>query len=415
MSSTVELKSANTGRVIDVFDTLEIELSMLSPGRSWSFELWRSGAAPDADEAIAPGQRTTAWREAAEIRLGELLVVSIDGAPQVCGYVTSAPIVDRGRGGQVIVLNGTDLAGWAMRASADPSFSARGLMLPDVLTGLFAPLGISVTVTDVASARLTQQSPVAITRRADRRVTTPGSTRRVRVELAHAAPGETVWQVAEGAVRRAGLMMWVAPTQTGTISVVVDVPAYDDSASYAFLRYYREGVQARDSNILSLTLNRSIDGVPTEVTVYGHAPRGNALPQRIAQRYATEETLAILRDVVTPLPTMPMHVSARKARATSGALAEAQRITADALAKARTAELTVKGFGQQGFLYAINTMAYVRDENTPTRNDQGTLGMLDENMLVQEVTFRRSRQGGETTKLNLGTRNAVQLSPQETA
>ena len=105
----------------------------------------------------------------------------------------------------------------------------------------------------------------------------------------------------------------------------------------------------------------------------------------------------------------------KSSRSCTGAASEkeAERVIAEAMAEFRRYELTVQGHGQtvDGFdrLYALNTMARVRDElcTDPDGNP------LDESMLIIGVTFEGSRQGGTTMKLTLAPKGSIVVIPQD--
>jgi prophage tail gpP-like protein len=72
-----------------------------------------------------------------------------------------------------------------------------------------------------------------------------------------------------------------------------------------------------------------------------------------------------------------------------------------------TIELTVRGWGQNGRLYAVNTLARVRDDTE--------VPVLDGVYLITRVGFRRSRSGGTTATLRLVPAGAIQVFPAEAA
>ena len=79
----------------------------------------------------------------------------------------------------------------------------------------------------------------------------------------------------------------------------------------------------------------------------------------------------------------------------------------------RQYECTVQGHGQvvDGAmrLYAVNTMARVRDDlcSSPTG------APLDESMLITRVTFDGGRQSGTTTTLVLVPKDSISVIPQD--
>ena len=115
--------------------------------------------------------------------------------------------------------------------------------------------------------------------------------------------------------------------------------------------------------------------------------------------------------VLDPPPTQPRHVRAQRARTVAETAREGARMVAEAMAGFRAYRCTVHGHGQDGtaghLLYAINTMARVRDDVTTDASGNP----LDESMLITRVEFQRSRQNGTTTAVTLSPRDAISLVP----
>jgi prophage tail gpP-like protein len=88
-------------------------------------------------------------------------------------------------------------------------------------------------------------------------------------------------------------------------------------------------------------------------------------------------------------------------------------MVAEAMADFRSYKCTVQGHGQDTdtghLLYAINTMARVRDDVCTDANGNP----LDESMLITRVEFMRSRQTGTTTTVTLSPRDAISVVPQD--
>jgi prophage tail gpP-like protein len=277
MPHRVELYLGTTRHRLTNWDGYEIALDMFKPGSPWTFGLWHSDAADSA------------WRRMLiEAQLGAPVVVEIDGAPQLNGRIEERVVkVDRPNGA-VLTISGRDLSGPAIDWDVDPRVSVRGRTLEDVLDTVFRPLGIDVVVSaDAAETVLTQAHarPGGRVARTARR-----APRRQVVDLAKPKPGERVWQFADAVVRRIGYMMWVAPSPEGRLAVVVDVPNYEQLASYRFERRLRGGVVTPDSNILESEYTASIRDVPTHVYAFGRAARG---ARRSARHRAVDANLGL--------------------------------------------------------------------------------------------------------------------------
>ena len=389
------------GLRLDVWDRYTVSLSMLDAALPFAFSLWKSQ------------DRQSAWVALKEwVKVGKPVVLQIDGATLLNGYVGQAKCATT-RQGSTIVVSGRDLAGPAMTWDADPRLRLKGLSLDAALERLFAPLGIPVwSDADATAARQVQMGtsraprlPSTSTASSSRRRT----RRRAAIDYAHPRPGEKIWQVATALCQRLGYMLWVAPHPEHGLAVVVDTPDYASPVQYQLRRVYdRQGNVTADSNILESELTVSIEQVPTEVHVYTGSARGEAVSARSMQTVfntALEDADISGGWTVPAALHQPRHVRAERARTPGGAQRTGERILADAMRGFRTYECTVQGHGQDGRLYAINTMAHVRDDEWD----------VDEDMLILRATFERSREGskGTTTRLTLGPKGAIVLTPEE--
>lgn len=399
LSHAVTLHTGTTGLGLDVWDRYDLTLDMLSPGSPWTVSLWHSET------------RQAAWRTLhREVRLWDLMFWSIDGAAEVNGRVETIETT-ADRQGAVMVLSGRDMAGPALDWDADPTVRLAGKSLEEVLALLFGPLGISTRIGESADGtRLVQTG----TRRGPRGGTR--TARRAIVDQAHPRPGERAWQLAESIVRRMGYLLWTAPHPELGLSVVVDTPDFTSTPVFRFERRREPGTQDWTGNILSG--GQQINGreVPTEVNVYTHAPRGGSVSARSHARVANAGLLdaRVTRSlVVGTLPTQPRHKTSDRARTLAAATREGERTVADAMARFRTHRVTVQGHGQvvedRVQLYAVNTMAHVRDDLTIDGEERP----LDEDMLITRVEFQGGRREGQTTTLTLVPKDSIVLTPED--
>lgn len=414
MEHDFTLTLADTGTVVDVFDRYDIILDMTRPGSPWSFTLWRSNGGADGSgegaRELPATSRRTGWEALLdEAKEGGQVVFAIDGAPQLNGRITNLNIVGTRQGGEAVVLSGRDLAGLAMDGEADPRLTLRNRPLEECLRELFNRVGIQAVVLVTADAEREVRTR-ARGRPGARGATSVSSHRHKRVDLSHARPDETVWQVAESIIRKFGLMMWVAPNTDGPfqMSVVVDVPAYDSEVLFRFVRREQDGVLTPESNIIEREFAHSIDGVPTFVYAAGRAERGDQLPARHFVAYQNED-LARFPIISKPLPPQPRFLHSARARNPETARQEAMQAAADKMREWRTYRPVVQGHGQDVAgsrrIYAPNTMAYAYDRT-------GRRTILDEEMLIHRVQFSASRHDGQTTRLTLGTKGAIKLAPE---
>ena len=412
----------SSGTDVDVFDRYTLTLDMMRAGNPWTVSMWRS----------ISGAREASWEVLRrEVKLGENVTFSIDGAAQVTGRIetlrTAAP---DDKGGATMVISGRDLGGMAMTWDADPTVRLRGLALSDALTALFAPFGVPVLITDAAAARLVQSG----TNRASLgHASRPHATHTTRphspsrgvhraharrraqpIDQSHPRAGEKAWALAEEMCRRVGFLMWVAPSAEGGIAVVVDVPAFSTEDVFTFGRRI-EGHTAT-GNILKGAEAFSIKEVPSEVNVYTGTTRGDLISSRSrSQTFNVGVTRAdVSRGFIAgSMPAQGRHIKSARSRNLAASAKEGERVIAEAMAGFRRYELTVQGHGQTvagvDRLYAVNTMARVRDDLCSAPDGSP----LDESMLITGVTFEGGRATGTTTSLVLVPKDSISIIPQD--
>lgn len=371
------------------WDSYDITLDMLSAGSAWTFSFWRSGQWDDIK---------------ARTRIGDPVVVTIDGAAQLVGRIDTWHLpTDRGDGARMIIA-GRDYAGAAISADADPTLVLRNVTLQDALTRLFAPLGFTVSFgAGVDPVR------VAHGVRAQRFRRTPRAQHRELIDRVRPRVGEKIWQIADALCRRAGYLLWTAPGDgTAGVTLRVDVPATGQPV-FAFTR--REALGRVDADSIILESDYSFDGtdVPSTVTVFGESAQGDARPSRIAREVTNGFLLSpdFARGRVSPdRPPQPSYQRSARARTPASARAEAARVLCDKNADFCVYKTTVKDHGQRVggdvLLYQPNTVAAVTD----------TLADLDRApFLATRVQFRGSRAGGRTTQLRMVPRGVLVLDP----
>lgn len=346
---TVALTLASSGLELDVWDEYVITLDMLSPGASFTFALWYSR------------DRATAWEVLRRsVKVGDSVVLSIDGAPQLNGRIDTIETDADGHGARMMTVTGRDLAGVALDFDADPTINVVGLRLEDALRRVFASVNIPFRMTTADAAREvttkrasrrttaveaavtsppvlipppTQPSivalgiasplgrlvglrvdPISLARPEDeiaiyraREAARNAARQRARVRAqrnksvivdeAHPKPGERVWHFAEAIVCRLGMRLWVAPDAANGVTVVADRPDDSQEPTFAFNRVLTDGVNTSPSNnVLKGKESISIRGVPTSVSVYTNTSRGDTTAGRSR---AIVQNTRLADDVVT--------------------------------------------------------------------------------------------------------------------
>ena len=392
--SSVTLTVGAASLVLDTWGEYTVTHNMLQAGTPITFNCWHSES------------RGSTWQVLTnDVKLGDEMLLTIDGLRQLHGMVETREIVVPESGGAQFVLGGRDYAGSAMTWDCDPTQGYKGLTLEDALTRLFEPLDIAVTIASSSAAAAhvgTLCQP--------RRNTWARTHRTSKVDLTHPSPGEKVWALADKIVRKAGYLIWTAPgTSANSVALIVDSPNNSGTSQYEFKRELAsDGSVTQDSNILSSRYPVQIRDVPTHVTVYADAPRGDAQATRIKR---TTLNGYLLSDSVTrglvrvDLHPQPLHVVSPRARTLNAAHSEADRYIAESMAKFRIYHCKVQGHYQMIYgervPYALNTIAHVRDDIS------GVVG----DWLITGVEFHGSRESGQVTNLTMVPRGALVILP----
>lgn len=440
----IELLLRSTSRRLLNWDRYTVRQDMFDAGVAWTFTLWYSRKVDALWETVKR-----------EVRVGEEVVFSIDGAPQISGRIERATIKVSRKGGMSLTISGRDTAGPAIKWDADPRITLYNRALPDVGKELFAQLGINLALLDAAGVREVQSRARPGARAPAK--TTRHNTR--RVDLSHARPNETVWAVWSSITKNLGFMSWVAPTPDGTLGVVVDTPNYKQPALFKLRRRLSAGVVTQDSNILDSEFTVDISDVPTVVYAFSRPGRGDKrtarhrsihvnsrfgdainndvtleflrydsgtgrvepptterwngedgprAPQPITRQAFSNDGLSAWSCVALPMPPQPKFLHGRRARNPDTGAQEARRYMSQRMKDFRTVKLVTRGHGQvvdgEMRIFAVNMMATVDDE------------LLDvaEDMLIHAVEFEGGRKVGQTTTLTLGTKDMINLEPEAT-
>lgn len=393
----VELRIASgegRGEVLDVWDEFALTEDMLSPGSAWTFGLWYSD------------HPSSTWRRIRRlVRLGTIVQVWIDGALRTQGRVEEArPKGDR-NGGLIYVVSGRDMAASAIDSHANTSIQLRSSTVVDAIERLFAPLGIPVIVG--ASAEAAREQQTHNRRRGPRGTAHHGRRHRRRhhrkvVDHMKVRPGETVWNVARQLAQQAGCLIWSVATDEG-LGVVIDAPAYDSEPLFKFEQRIAPSGEVF-GNVLEHEHTFSIRNIPTTLRVHAHAAVASGEDARVQN--------ALTNDYVLSSPLVEPGIAAwcvrypedERARSGANVTRRAERQFAEANREFRRYTYTTQGFGQGAKLYAVNTMATVRDETEEP--------IVDEPMLITRISFRGSRSAGEKTQVSLSPRGAIQVFPE---
>lgn len=386
------------GEVLDTWDGYSVTLDMLAPGGAWTFSLWRVGE---------NGQTRTTWAQAKRLaRVGERVTLAIDGAVVLDGVI-EVRAQRHERAGAQLVISGRDLSGAAIDAHADPSISLRDVTLQAALERLAQSIGLGIELGDAVDA--SQLSPGTRPPRRPRR--RARARRRALVDRFRPRLGETVWQCMEALCRRAGYLLWTAPGATADRLVLrVDSPRESGAPRFAFSCAIETDDAGGEyvtpaSNVIEASYAVDVSGVPTSVTVYSDAPRGDSHAARDARTVSNDQIGGEL--FAASMPLRPRFVHSARATSPARAQREATRAIGDANANLRAYTCTVQGhsqvLGEVGYLYQPNEIAIVRDD----------VADADFTGLITRVEFVGSRGEGTRTRLRIVPLGAIKAEPSE--
>lgn len=381
---SIEVRVGAQQVVIGSTDEVSVTHDLLAPSSPFTLTLWRTAS-------MVPWPRTDLWPL---LLCDETIEVAVDGAVQVRGLI-SAVKPTASHEGSPLTITGRDYVSVAQESDADPSLSLRNVTLVDALERLFAPLGVNVVVGAQAEAA---RNALAGARPGTRTTTTARARRAHRVDQFRVRVGERVWQLAQQLCRRHGYLLYSAP-YGGGVGLVIDRPAYDAPVRYAFTRRWVEAETRFTGNILSGGRTTDVSRVPSDVTVFGHDAVASREDARLRAR-VENEGLAHPR-VAGTQPRRPRYIRDDRARTVDTCTQRARREIAEAMAGFDVHEYAVQGFGQGGYLYAINGMARVDDDVTGVHGD----------CLITQVTLKRSRAAATTATVRLVPRGAIVIEP----
>lgn len=378
---------------------VDVTIDMLSPGSPWTVTLHYS---PD----IAQGLWSLVQRRCL---LEESIRLDIDGACQLRGRIEQRR--ERiSRKGATVTLSGRDVAARAMDWDADPTVQLRGLSLQAALERLFQDVGLTPEILSGAGAQEIQSTPHhtrSTTRRNSRRAD------RSRPTTVKVQPGERIWQVCEKLCRRQGYLLWCAPAFTSNnnerdaVGPVVDVPneTIPENPAIVFARL-SNGDGTYRGNILESDYDLSSMNVPTLVTGFAHT-RLNSDGDTSDRRAVVNQ---YLRDHPKVRPTRPLgllpkprYIQGDRARSGDEVEKECQKLISEANANLETYTAIVQGFGQAGKLYAVNSIALVRDD--------AQIPVFQKNMLITRVHFHQSRERGQVSEVRMVPVGAIKVYP----
>lgn len=339
-------------------------------------------------DLVLPSDRTV-W---ALVRREVRARILVGGVPVLTGLIDEARAND-----ETITIRGRGLIGRLVQESA-PTLRWEGLTLSQLVGKLAAPWFSIVVLSNERNRRLVR----------GRGRLAPAAGEPLRVDPrpggAIAEPGQTRWSVIEGLLRQAGCLAW---SSGDGAELIVGLPHHDQAPQWRLVAPASRSRRGAESTVLSMRVVASTADRYSRVIVTGSgrgtdSSYGPAVATRYGEALDGPGAEGVGGDFVEP-KRLVVHEPVRSA-------AEARELARRELARRAAQGLVVEcetpGHGQvlapgaAPTIFAADTIAHVDHEPT------GEAGAF----LVVGVTFRSSRDRGETTELQLY-RRGVELAP----
>lgn len=385
---TVTLKLKESGKELRVFDEAKITHDIFAVGSPWTLALWHS----EKDESTWKSIRR-------DVKLLTEVQVYIDDALQLDGKVERMKI-HGGRDGAMLVISGRDLSAACIDSEVDPATKVKGMSVEDAIAEILSQFpDLKFTVSCEAEAA---RDVAAFVRPGPRGTSRRRRRRRKPLDQFRIRPGQKGWDLISEIANRAGCLLWTGPCDEGT-AVILDTPEQNADPLFSFYRKQNEN-GSFSSNLLATDHEFTVAGIPTAITTMRHAGGAGDLVSARHTGYNLDVTES---PFVVPGNEFwnQRYIDTRKMRTYDDVNRAAQRIVAQANRSFRSYGVRVQGCGQDGKLFAVNTIARLRDDlEYPA---------LDENMLITHVSFSISRKGGSFSDITMVPPGLVVVVPQE--
>lgn len=452
--SSVRVVIVPEGRIVTGYNRLTWRVSMIDKALPFALSVgWGVGESGEISETL---------------KIGHIIAIYVNDTVQFTGEIEDIVFHRDRSGGRVLVASGRDLYGSAVSSDADPRISLDNLSFEEQMQRLFGAIKLPIEFVNLDSARenlsRNRSGPRNIARAAPR---TTRHNHKIK-------PGETISTVVDDISKKHGVLVWTQPSQEpdGGILVCVGKPSYNAAPTYRAV-YVRDASNkpTPESNMLSIAYRVQVRNIPTQVFAYGRGPRGDVRPvrvrvqrsqeplnvlsidtttwtvsrteyrdpDRIIQRFvdrvrsaqsrsdsnrSSDQTGRTTRStphrmpfsnsdifkypfVADTLRPRIKHLHTRRAKDPNAGEQEARSYIARANTKLRVFDARIQGFTceHNGVvrIWTVNSMCSVVDSD---------LG-IQEDMMIQEIEFDESRNDGQTVKLTLCTKGALDLEPSQ--
>jgi prophage tail gpP-like protein len=397
-SEQVALTLIERPLILKNWKSYEFSSHFLTPTDGWSFTI----GAEDLDDETKQA-----------LRVGVRVSLTINGAVQAHGYIDAISISASRSGGLEYTIQGRDTLAQAVDSCADPTQSLKeGMNLEQALVSLFAPFGWGspdrFTVTNDASRGVKTGTARGVKYTKGGRRKPPRPTMEYLLHQLRPHSREGVFEFASRIAQRFGLWIW--STASGE-QLVVSKPAFDVDPYYV-LRRNRKGT----TNVLDGTVHYNIADQPTLIVADGVSGGGEFGRGRIKTIMGNTAVFCTDPAYLKPFEKYPdakrllghnfptlmrvprartLYLHDDESQTQENLDAYVRREMALLQRRSITADYTVEGHGQNtpdGFVpWTVDTTVDVEDE----------VAGFFERMYVMGRTFRKSRDGGTSTHLEL--------------
>lgn len=395
-------------RQFQIFTWLWYRVSthFLTPSDGWSFAVAAADIPADDRNAIRPG---------AEIRL------TVNGHEQLSGFITSVTFRASPGSGYEITIEGHDKLGPAVAGNADPRLIFKPPMtILDVLKGVLGPYGFSRDL-DFLIDNDENRNVLSGSRRGTPTTKKGKPLKKFALHQLRPYPNEGALAFVARICQRHGIWPWLSADGT---KIIVGKPDFYQGPKNHIVRL----LSGEANNILDGSVTLDLGEQPSIVVADGFSGggefgRSKILAVGVNPALDVDATAEIehwtkkgasyipfsFRGPKMRCPTArPMYLHDDESKTQEQlenfvrremALRLRKSLTARYVVRGHVGEIYSSGHAETGSIWAVDTIAHVRDE----------LSDLDEPLWVLSRTFSKSRNQGSTTEVELIRPHSLEL------
>lgn len=389
----------NASKLITGWLSYTVTSDFMTPVDSWTLEV-ASDHVQDLRQVVQNYQR---------------VALRINGQIQATGYVDATDTSSTSSGGTTLYLQGRDVMSVATSTTIDPGFTFPETgKVKDLITQIFDGMGFKeVIVSDKQNrANLTGKASTFSFNDADFVIEKQILTAVNSKFKPH--PSEGHYELAERIGRRFGYHIWASADGN---SVICGAP--DFAQEHVYYLCHSKTAPSKN-NVLDAKVRLSIEDQSTVLVAQGHGSGGkfpknamtvimanelvsdsndNPAIQKVLNRY-TQNVKVLDRNPLLKRPKSIAEVTKfprvgyvydDESRDKQQLENFVRRFMAEQQSKCLVGRYTVPGHSQNGVVWAVNTMVWVKDE----------VNELDQPMWIKSRTFTKDRNGGTKTTIEV--------------